>query len=530
MSEFNAASLTRRQNAVFDAECQCTKAMHAEYRGRYESAATRPRTLVIDGTTFRWEGLGNSGTRWMGLLRWGFATGRQVYLQIGRDCQSPKAKAAMVPCRMDIGAYFTGYDGVDWHWGTQAAAVRKRHMSRGERPLVIQYRCHRRAAGTPGCAIARLTFRNGTAITLPEPAGVLKWFRTSPEPWIRIVLVQQDSLEYSYSKPESLRDTIPLTRCPIHSAPAFRVRELALKCETFAFMQPRPTMMAALLPSLKRLEPYERVVGVHLRTGYADWAFRNDDSYFTPNSSRSLSPHEHWRTLDHYFRDCSRELPGPCFNWIHPHKGRPPRMADALDCGGRRVRRLKPLELGTPKGFLTSLLTCATRLAQSMSISEQPGGRAARRHPGAALAAAEERKWGLLVLSDAPAVPSLAANLPALHGRVVSTAGAGQLGHSSFDRSCSAARGCSLGLDPGGAWTRSLVDFYLAGAADGFVKGVFTSFLFSTMRRNLLCCEGGAFVQWMAWYNLSRTHRDLPMSDRGFMAALATTHRPGDAW
>ena len=39
----------------------------------------------------------------------------------------------------------------------------------------------------------------------------------------------------------------------------------------------------------------------------------------------------------------------------------------------------------------------------------------------------------------------------------------------------------------------------MAGAADGFVKGVFTSFLFSTMRRNLLCCEGGAFVQWMAW-------------------------------
>lgn len=145
VTEFNAASLTRRQNTVFDAECQCTKAMHAEYRGRYESAATRPRTLVIDGTTFRWEGLGNSGTRWMGLLRWGFATGRQVYLQIGRDCQSPKAKAAMVPCRMDIGAYFTGYNGVDWHWGTQAAAVRKRHTSRGERPLVIQCVRARRA-------------------------------------------------------------------------------------------------------------------------------------------------------------------------------------------------------------------------------------------------------------------------------------------------------------------------------------------------------------------------------------------------
>ena len=57
-------------------------------------------------------------------------------------------------------------------------------------------------------------------------------------------------------------------------------------------------------------------------------------------------------------------------------------------------------------------------------------------------------------------------------------------------------------------------------AAAGFVKGLFPSFLFSTMRRNLLCCESGSFVQWMAWYNLSRSHRDLAMPDRAFMAAL----------
>ena len=43
-------------------------------------------------------------------------------------------------------------------------------------------------------------------------------------------------------------------------------------------------------------------------------------------------------------------------------------------------------------------------------------------------------------------------------------------------------------------------------------------------RRNLLCCEPGAFVQWMAWYNLSRSHRDHPMKDRDFMRALAMDH------
>ena len=63
----------------------------------------------------------------------------------------------------------------------------------------------------------------------------------------------------------------------------------------------------------------------------------------------------------------------------------------------------------------------------------------------------------------------------------------------------------------------------LAGLADGFVKGLFTSFLFSTMRRDLLCCEPGAFVQWLGWYNLSRSHRDVPMTDRAFLEALTRT-------
>ncbi|EOD05399.1 hypothetical protein EMIHUDRAFT_448641 [Emiliania huxleyi CCMP1516] len=195
-------------------------------------------------------------------------------------------------------------------------------------------------------------------------------------------------------------------------------------------------------------------------------------------------------------------------------------------------------------GPFLALLLCGARLAQSIAAArsaeasiaaargaEGGGGRGLAPPQGGVRGTKAVRSgqgpgaasWGLLVLSDAPAVPALAARLPALAGRVVDTAGAGQLGHSSFGRSCSSDRGCSRGPDPGGAWTRSLVDFYLAGAADGFVKGLFTSFLFATMRRNLLCCEPGAFVQWMAWYNLSRTHRDHPMKDRAFMDALART-------
>ena len=308
------------------------------------------------------------------------------------------------------------------------------------------------------------------------------------------MLAQQDSLERSFSKPEALRTTLPLTACPVAGAAAFRIREVALKCETFAFMQPRPKLMAPLLPHLKALQPFQRVVGVHLRTGYADWAYRNDDSYFATNATRPQSLLSHWATLDTYFRDCKRGQSGPCFNWLEPRHGHRPRHSDAMRCGGTRVRRTPPFPLGAPRGFLNSLMLCGIRIAQSLTSidnSKRLAGKGGKREGTSS--------WGLLVLSDAPAIPSLAESLPSLAGRIVSTAASGQLGHSSFDRSCSTRSGCSLGADPGGAWTRSLVDFYLAGAADGFVKGLFTSFLFSTMRRNLLCCEPDAFVQWMAW-------------------------------
>lgn len=224
-ASFHASALVRRQYSVFDSECGCTKAMHAMYRRQY--TASNQATLLIDGTGFRWEGLGNSGTRWMGLLRWGFATGRSPYLRIGRDCTSRISG----PCRLDIGQYFVGYNHVDWHWNSQASRIKQYHADRGQRPLTLRYSCHRRRAGAPGCDIARLKMKNGTILVLAEPQELLEWFRTVNEPFIRIVLAQQDSLEASYSRPESLRTRHgPLTRCPITTAPSFRTRELALKC------------------------------------------------------------------------------------------------------------------------------------------------------------------------------------------------------------------------------------------------------------------------------------------------------------
>ena len=83
-TRFFAAPVIARQYAVWEREGGCTRALHKEYAQRHKSLE---RLIVLDGTTFRWEGLGNSGTRWMGLLRWGYATGRATFVQISREDQ-----------------------------------------------------------------------------------------------------------------------------------------------------------------------------------------------------------------------------------------------------------------------------------------------------------------------------------------------------------------------------------------------------------------------------------------------------------
>ena len=113
---------------------------------------------------------------------------------------------------------------------------------------------------------------------------------------------------------------LPLTACPVEGGPTFSSRELVLKCETYGLMQPRPRLMRALMPALRRLEPYEVLVGVHLRTGYADWQFRNSEQSFaggvelreaTDPKQRLL---QHWRRLDSFLRDCRQVGEGPCSN------------------------------------------------------------------------------------------------------------------------------------------------------------------------------------------------------------------------
>ena len=196
-------------------------------------------------------------------------------------------------------------------------------------------------------------------------------------------------------------------------------------------------------------------------------------------------------------------------------------------------------------GSLASLVTCAGRMADALArraCRERHGRPVPLQSPHAARESCGS--WGLLVIGDTPGFVSLVSALPQLRGRVVATSDAGASGHTSFSKTCTpgAAKAAQSSdshrgacarrtADPGGAWTRSMVDFYLAGLADGFATMLFSSFQASIGSRSLRISKTHHFG---AMYSQQRSHRDRPMLAVPFLRAMMQSEEPGsddvDAW
>ena len=179
-------------------------------------------------------------------------------------------------------------------------------------------------------------------------------------------------------------------------------------------------------------------------------------------------------------------------------------------------------------GTLAAALLCAARAGDALSQAgakqgrNQGGNRERDQSAKETPAAAASRDWGLLVMGDAPGFMSLVARHPSLAGRVVHTNDAGVTGHTSFSASC-AEKGhtsCTTEgtVDPGGGWTRSMIDLYLGGLADGFVSVLFSSFVGAVTGRSLTCCSERH--HYGAMYTQQHSHRDRPMRNVQFLQAL----------
>ena len=124
----------------------------------------------------------------------------------------------------------------------------------------------------------------------------------------------------------------------------------ASACEAYSVLRPRRWLQRAMVPHLAKLWAAVGrgpLVGVHLRSGFADWQWYSStrrpaaaatgrkDQANTPWAAALAAPPmayaQHWHVFEAMLHDCTEPVgPGgrpdgaPCFNWRTPRFGRSP--------------------------------------------------------------------------------------------------------------------------------------------------------------------------------------------------------------
>lgn len=454
---------------------------HATCATRWAALAAPYRNLtqvlVVDWHSLGFRGLGDMFHTELRALRAGVASGRATFAarNLPGVCHPPSPA-----CRFDasvfLGAVSDGAtgEGLAWEWSSateRAVELAQTALGQPSTPVVFHLTHRAQSAGF---------VRHDTGATLPGPlagfAAVLAHPLVRDLPYVRLVVSLVDGPVYD--SVEELDEDLwgALTGPP--------PGELADPCADAFFMFPRRRLQRLLLPPLARLDSARAaggaVVGLHVRTGYADLASGVAGTQAVPPpppAPPAPTGRAAWEALDFLHTDCeavgadagARPLihlrsspawseglvsaagqtrPGACFWWDAPAKA-------MVDSGGASCGVPPPwlaaAALGAPHGFVSSLLRCGAAAAANVSAV-----------PAAAL---------LYLAGDLPALHTLVAADPALAAHVV-TAGldAGTIGHvSAAWHRCSGAR-CSWAEGPGGAWSRTLVDLYMLGATDAVVR------------------------------------------------------------
>ena len=330
----------------------------------------------------------------------------------------------------------------------------------------------------------------------------------------------------------------------------------ATACEAYSVLRPRRWLQRAMLPLLQKLTTATGggpLIGVHLRSGFADWQWyssthiragvgangvKANRQWEQALNAGPLSYDKHWKAFEAMLYDCKESVTNdgrPCFNWRTPHFGKAPDLNDAAQCAVERLKAANPSTLlpakkgggsssqkhqlcldVTPKssclwslpmpsnGTLAAVVECSHRFATALADPKT-----------------SRDVWGLFVMGDAPGFGSLLHSLPALHGKVVHTNDAGGVAHTTFTGSCPHASTSCVHrgtVDPQGGWTRAMIDYYIGGLTDGFVSSLFSSFVGAVLRRSLTCCNER--FHFGAMYSQQRSHRDKPMRNIDFLRAL----------
>ena len=562
-------SLLERELDLYETGCACTQRVETH---RAELHRALRRVLVID-LRFGWNGLGDSLDRWLNLLRLGAAAGRATYLWMSdRALQSQSNRNGF-----DLGKYFISSNGVDWRWSDSQRQRVLQSMAdiRVHRPLLATYRCVRRralmcdqarlqwapAGATWESSAANETGSTGVGVSLEqEQQGYfVKWLAQRSEPWIVLRTTHQFALEQSGraalasvsrgalgswapapclgATADRIGARVPWMPNASQSSlqrPRLQWSKVSLHCEAFALMRPRSWLILRLQPHVARLERLSPLIALHVRTGFVDWKHwnRRDRSARSADPATAMAFTQQWHTFEEMLLDCTDDSHSedmPCFNWRSPRLHKAPSVHDGQHCVARTRWAASSSEspASPGNGTLAAALACASTLALGV---QRPGGSRTRQRTDFNGADGESTShWGLLVLGDSPGVVSMVEALPSLHGRVVSTASdPDPLGNTKFrSPACNTKRRgrCTraAAAPESDGWTRSIIDLYLGGLAEGLVTVLYSSYRRAMLRRSLLCCK--KTFQFSAMVD-RRWSRDRSMRSSQVFQALGQVAQP----
>ena len=443
------------------------------------------RVFVMDWHGAGMNGIGNSLMHFMHPLSAGALADRASFSKRN----APECADSQGGCRMDPGAYVGTHRGAVWTWtekfetslrsrGVEEATLRFDNTSLG---FVLQ-RAGQKALQIPGAldvlslllheAVAPLPWVRFEWLHAPGEAdavnAVWKASATGGDPWGRGVAtgkLLEDAMEASPAMQQRAQQCTDARRCLFAS-----------------FLHPRPEFQETLLPYLMRMDVARAsggaVVAVQVRSGYADYAASAGEPvpevHPQPRKFSALERQQihadEWDKLNSvYPPKCLASPPPPPQPPPLPPQSPllpspPPNVSTCLkispvveaavasrgaSCAG--ANRTATFTLGVEEGeggIYSTLLSCAANVA--LSASSGP-----------------DANWLLYVAGDLPPLFLLANFSVALKGHV-STA-EGRLGHVSSNTVChvepgAAAKSCShVSDDPGGAWTRTMIDWFLLG-------------------------------------------------------------------
>jgi hypothetical protein len=259
------------------------------------------------------------------------------------------------------------------------------------------------------------------------------------------------------------------------------------KCGFAAFLFPLPSFQRELAPYIARLDAARAAgaaaVAVHVRSGYADHvAMPGGVSAAAvtlpaaPPAGNATTLHAQlWARLNAAYTLCAPDGGGgdaaaPCVAWSAPAAAAIASggaSCGAADAGGAAATAPTAAhftfgdELSAP-GPLSSFLACAASRALRDSANATTE------------VASTSPPWLLYVAGDLPPLFLLANASAALSGHVLTAEG--ELGHVSSSALCRVAPGTSVracapaGEDPGGAWTRAMLDVYMLGACSSLLR------------------------------------------------------------